>query len=140
MRYRRLDAKDYAREHLRGIWAAALNPMREDFTLDEAGLRVNIAHWRDDLGIDGVFIAGKQGEYFSLSLDERKRNFELAVEAADGRMGTILSCSDQNFDTVLELARHAQDVGADCRTNPRPSRNTGSSCSARPGGRCGRRC
>ena len=24
-----------------------------------------------------------------------------------------MSCSDQNFDTVIELARHAQDVGAD---------------------------
>lgn len=113
MKYSRNDAKDYARENMKGIWAAALNPMRPDYSIDEDGLRRNLDHWIDDLGIDGVFIAGKQGEFFAMSLEERKRNFELAVEACDGRAGTIMSCSDQNFDTVIELARHARDVGAD---------------------------
>ncbi len=48
-----------------------------------------------------------------MSLEERKRNFEIAVDACNGRAGTIMSCSDQNFDIVIELARHAQAVGAD---------------------------
>lgn len=113
MKYSKLDAKDYARDHMRGIWAAALNPFRDDFSLDEEGLRSNIRHWVDDLAIHGLFIAGKQGEFFSMSLDERKRNFEIAVEECDGKAGTIMSCSDQNFDTVIELARHAQNCGAD---------------------------
>ena len=111
--YSKLDAKDYAREHMRGIWAAALNPFAEDLALDEAGLRANIRHWIDDLDIQGLFIAGKQGEFFSMSLAERKRNFEIAVEECDGKAGVIVSVSDQNFDTAKELARHAQDCGAD---------------------------
>ncbi|MEO0635820.1 MAG: dihydrodipicolinate synthase family protein [Pseudomonadota bacterium] len=117
MKYSRLDAKDYARENMTGIWAAALNPFLPDGAFDEAGLRSNIRHWVDDLGISGLFIAGKQGEFFSMSLEERKRNFEIAVdECSRGQgsaAGTIMSASDQNFDTVLELARHAQDCGAD---------------------------
>lgn len=113
MHYSRIDAKDHAREHMRGIWAAALNPFKPDFSFDEDGFRRNIRHWIDDLGIAGLFIAGKQGEFFSMSLAERKRNLEIAVEEADGRAGTIMSVSDQNFDTVLDLARHAQDCGAD---------------------------
>ncbi len=113
MKYKKNEAKDYARENMKGIWAAALNPMKPDFSIDEEGLRRNIDHWIGDLKIRGFFIAGKQGEFFAMSLEERKRNFELAVEACDGRAGTIMSCSDQNFDTVVELARHAQDVGAE---------------------------
>ena len=113
MKYSKSEAKDYAREHMRGIWAAALNPFREDFSLNEEGLRANIRHWVDDLGIAGLFIAGKQGEFFAMSLAERKRNFEIAVEETAGKAGTIMSASDQNFDTVLELALHAQNVGAD---------------------------
>lgn len=113
MKYRKSEAKDYARENMKGIWAAALNPMHDDFTMDESGFNANIHHWIDDLGIDGVFVAGKQGEFFSMSVAERKRNFEVAVEACDGRAGTIMSCSDQNFDTVIELATHAQNIGAD---------------------------
>ncbi|MEJ6392057.1 dihydrodipicolinate synthase family protein [Gymnodinialimonas sp. 2305UL16-5] len=113
MKYSRLDAKDHAREHMRGIWAACLNPFTPDDALNETGLRANIRHWVDDLNIQGLFIAGKQGEFFSMSLDERKRNFEIAVDECNGAAGTIMSASDQNFDTVVELARHAQNCGAD---------------------------
>ncbi|WP_109466275.1 dihydrodipicolinate synthase family protein [Albibacillus kandeliae] len=113
MKYSKLDAKDYARENMKGIWAAALNPFKPDGAFDEAGLRQNIRHWVDDLDINGLFIAGKQGEFFSMSLDERKTNFEIAVEECNGKAATIMSASDQNFDTVVELAKHAQDCGAD---------------------------
>jgi 4-hydroxy-tetrahydrodipicolinate synthase len=112
MRYTRRDAKDYAREHFKGIWAAALTPFTHDGALDEAGLRQNFRHWADDLGIDGVFVCGKQGEFFSMSLPERKRTFEIAVEQLGGER-TIMSCSDQNLDVVLDLARHAKAIGSD---------------------------
>jgi len=112
MKYSRLDAKAYCRENMRGIWAAALQPFNPDFSVDEAGFRKNLAHWVDDLGVDGVFVAGKQGEFFSLSIAERKRAMDAAMEAIGDRAGTIMSCSDQNMDTVIDLARHAQAIGA----------------------------
>lgn len=113
MKYSKSDAKSFAREHFRGIWAAALNPMQPDQSMDEPGLRRNIRHWADDLAIQGLFIAGKQGEFFSLSMEERKRNFEVAVDECGNTCGTIMSCSDQNFNNVVELALHAQTIGAD---------------------------
>ena len=119
MDYRKSDAKSYARQRMRGIWAAAATPFTPgDLAIDEAGLRRNIRHWLDDLAIDGLFIAGKQGEYFSMSVGERKRTMEIAVEEARrggprGRAQTVLSASDQNIDTVIELARHAQAIGGD---------------------------
>ena len=113
MKYAKKDAKSYARANMTGIWAAALTPFNADFSIDEDGLAANLRHWSDDLKIDGLFIAGKQGEFFSLSIPERKRLFDIAARTLDGRAGTIMSCSDQNMDTVLELARHAQKCGAD---------------------------
>ena len=113
MNYTKANAKDYAREHMTGIWAAALMPFTTDHRVDEDGFCENIRHWTEDLGIRGLFIGGKQGEFFSMSVAERKRSFELAVDATGDRGQTIMSCSDQNFDVVLDLARHAQDVGAD---------------------------
>ena len=98
---------------MRGIWAASLNPFRKDLSLDEAGLRANIRHWIDDLDIKGLFIAGKQGEFFSMSVEERKRNFEIAVQECNGKAGVIVSVSDQNLNTVIDLALHAQNCGAD---------------------------
>ena len=49
MNYTKHDAKAYARDHMTGIWAAALNPFNDDLSLDERGLRANIRHWIDDL-------------------------------------------------------------------------------------------
>ena len=121
MDYRKTDAKDHAREHLTGIWAANLTPFDEALRLDEAALRANLDHWIRDLKLGGLFIAGKQAEYFSLSIAERKRLIELSVEAAQaagdrggiGRCGIITSCSDTNLDVVLDLARYSTAVGAD---------------------------
>jgi len=113
MDYAKSDAKAHAKATMKGIWAAALLPFTETLAIDEDGFRENIRHWTEDLGIRGLFISGKQGEFYAMSIEERKRSFELAVEATGDRAQTIMSCSDQNLDVVLELARHAQDVGAD---------------------------
>lgn len=113
MKYSRKDAKSHARATMKGIWAAALMPFTPDLKMDEDGFRENVRHWTEDLGIAGLFITGKQGEFFSMSVDERKRSFDLAVDAVQGRAQTIMSVSDQNMDTVIELARHAQACGAD---------------------------
>lgn len=113
MKYTKKDAKSYSRANMKGIWAAALTPFRNDFSIDEEGFRSNLRHWADDLKIDGVFVAGKQGEFFSLSIPERKRLFDIAADELDGRTGTIMSCSDQNMDTVIDLAKHAQACGAE---------------------------
>ena len=37
MKYKKKDAKEYAFQNMTGIWAAALNPFSEDFSLDENG-------------------------------------------------------------------------------------------------------
>jgi 4-hydroxy-tetrahydrodipicolinate synthase len=111
MNYRGDEAKAYAREHLRGIWAATLTPFTQDLRLDEVGWRRNLRHWYRDLGIAGLFVNGKQGEFYAMSLEERKRAAEVAVAERGG--GVMVSCSDQSLDTVVELAKHAQAIGAD---------------------------
>ena len=112
MRFTRRDAKAYARANFKGLWAAAQTPFLPDLAIDEAGLRRNLRHWVDDLGVDGVFVGGKQGEFFSMSVPERKRLFDIALDEIGGTR-TIMSCSDQNMDVVLDLARHAKAIGSD---------------------------
>jgi 4-hydroxy-tetrahydrodipicolinate synthase len=106
-------AKARARKELRGIWAATLTPFRADLSVDEAGWRRNLRHWYGALGIRGLFVNGKQGEFGSMTVAERKRTAEIAVEEARPfGAGVMVSCSDQSLDTVIELAKHAQSIGA----------------------------
>ncbi len=103
-----------SRDRLRGIWAATLTPFAEDLSVDEAGWRRNLRHWYGALGIRGLFVNGKQGEFASMTVAERRRTTEIAVEEAapfDG--GVMVSCSDQNIDVAADLARHAEAAGAD---------------------------
>ena len=113
MKYTRQQAKEYAREHFCGVWAATATPFDAQLRLDEAGFRTNLKHWVETLKLGGLFVCGKQGEFFSMSVAERKRTFELAVGVAAGRAGIVTSCSDTNLDVVLDLARHSQSIGAD---------------------------
>ena len=113
MNYTKSEAKEYAQEHFRGIFAAGMTPFKADGSSDEEGLRNNLCHWVDDLKIAGLFINGKQGEFFSMTLEERKRQFDIVVEEVGDRCRTVMSCSDENLNTVLELGQHAQDIGAD---------------------------
>ncbi|MGI9599486.1 MAG: dihydrodipicolinate synthase family protein [Acidimicrobiales bacterium] len=107
-------AKARSRERLRGIWAATLTPFSDDLAVDEDGWRRNLRHWYGPLGIRGLFVNGKQGEFASMTIEERKRTVEIAVEeAAPFGGGVMASCSDQSLDVVVELARHAEQVGAD---------------------------
>ena len=121
MKYKKSEAKEYARENMRGIWAANLTPFDAHLKLDEKAYLENLDHWVNTLKLGGLFIAGKQGEFFSMSLPERKRIMEMSVEASAaagnrdgaGHCGIITSCSDTNLDVVLELGRYSQDIGAD---------------------------
>lgn len=121
MDYKKSEAKEYAREHFVGVWAANLTPFDEALRIDEKALRQNMDHWIRDLKLGGLFIAGKQAEFFAMSVEERKRLITLSVEAAQaagdrggiGRCGIITSCSDTNLDVVLDLARHSANAGAD---------------------------
>ena len=113
MNYSKTEAQAYARAHFTGVWAATLTPFLADGRLDEAGFEANIAHWIGPLKIAGLFVTGKQGEFFSMSVAERKRSFQIAAAAVRGRARTVMSCSDTNLDVVIDLARHAMQVGAD---------------------------
>ena len=121
MKYKKNEAKEYAKENMIGVWAANLTPFDENLKLDEKAYRENLDHWIKRLKLGGLFIAGKQAEFFSMSIAERKRLMELSVQAADdagsrdgiGRCGIVTSCSDTNLDVVLDLANHSENIGAD---------------------------
>jgi len=116
MRYDKRESKQYAQQHLRGIWAAVPTTFKENLDLDLEAFGHNVEHWVEKLQIDGLFVGGKQGEFFSMSIEERKRLFETSVRCIRGASrpaGVMLSCSDQNPDVVLKLAQHAEVLSAD---------------------------
>ena len=98
---------------LAGIWAAIHTPFRADFALDEKGIRKNLQHFRHALRLDGIFCNGLMGEYWSLTLAERKRIHELITEEAAPDMGVCPLVNHHSLAETIDLARHAAQTGCD---------------------------
>jgi len=113
MNYEREDSKTAARSSFHGLWAAMTTPFTIDDQLDEEALIGDIDILVDDLKIDGVFCTGVMGEFWALTLEERKRAVEVIVENTRGRIPVLAHTGSTSARETIELTRHAQDTGAD---------------------------
>ncbi|MEK6710844.1 MAG: dihydrodipicolinate synthase family protein [Chloroflexota bacterium] len=113
MKYRKSEAKEYTREHMKGIWAAIPCPFTEDDQLDEAALRKSMRYYIEELKIDGFFCGGLIGEFWALTTEERKRLQKVVVEECYGKAQIIAHTGHQSVGEAISLTRHAEEVGAD---------------------------
>ena len=97
---------------MNGAYAALFTPY------DEKG-RVNpemiekIVNYGIKNGLNGFYLTGTTGEWWLLSLDERKQVMEAAVKAAKGRCKLIAHVGANCTDDSVLLAKHAAKVGID---------------------------
>lgn len=113
MKYRRHEAKEYAKTVLKGVWTALPTTFTDDHALDAAGNAANLRYCIDELKIDGHYCLGNVGEFWALTNEERMRVHEINVEAAGGRIPLIAGCHHQNPYEAAKLAEHARAVGVD---------------------------
>jgi 4-hydroxy-tetrahydrodipicolinate synthase len=114
-------AKMLARERVKGLWIAIPTPFTADGRhVDEDALAASVEHYVDGLRVDGIFCGGVMGEFWALSLEERKRVHELTVRQAAGRVPVMAHVGHHAFAEVLELCEHAaaQGVGFGIAMNP----------------------
>jgi 4-hydroxy-tetrahydrodipicolinate synthase len=113
MKYSKGEAKEYAREALRGIWTSLPYHFTADDALDEAAIRRNVETVISDLRVDGHYSDGNVAEFWSMSLAERMRAQETMLEATAGRVPLMAGTHHQSAGEALALTRHAQDIGCD---------------------------
>ena len=113
MKYRKNEAKEYARTALKGVWTALPYCFTADDRLDEAGNAANLEHSITQLKIDGHYCSGNVAEFWAMTNEERMRAHEINVEAAKGRIPLIAGCHHQNPYEVIKLAKHAEAIGID---------------------------
>lgn len=100
------------RKKLRGPVVAVTTPFKPDLSLDLDGMR-QLVKFYVQRGIGPLIIGGSTGEFYSLTMDERKAILEVAVEQSAGRLPIIAGCPHSGTKLALELVQHAQETGAD---------------------------
>jgi 4-hydroxy-tetrahydrodipicolinate synthase len=110
----RIPAKALAREKVRGLWIAIPTPFTADGRhVDDDALAASIEYYVAGLRVDGIFCGGVMGEFWALSLDERKRVHELVVRQVGGRVPVMAQIGHHVFADTLDLCEHALAAGVD---------------------------
>jgi dihydrodipicolinate synthase/N-acetylneuraminate lyase len=79
--------------------------------IDEAATLAHL-EFLVEAGVDGIFALGTTGEFFVMSLEERKRVAALVVRGAAGKTPVFVHVGANSTADTIELARHAQGIGA----------------------------
>lgn len=101
---------DISRFH--GVVPAMATPFTPDFMLDVP----RIAELIEDYiaaGVHGISVAGSQGEFFALDMDEHLQLIEAAVQVVDGRVPVYAGTGAATTRQSIALTQAAEAMGVD---------------------------
>src|SRR5690606_42133210 len=96
---------------LRGSIPPLATPFRGEAVDDDAYGR--LCEFQLTEGSHGVLVDGTTAEPSTLSVEERNRLVDVAVEAVGGRLPVVAATGSQSFAETEALTRHAVAAGAD---------------------------
>lgn len=66
-----------------------------------------------DGGVNGVLLLGSSGEFFAISMEEKKELIDFAVKCINKRVELIVGTTSMILDEIVELSDYALKAGAD---------------------------
>ncbi|WP_284639284.1 dihydrodipicolinate synthase family protein [Paenibacillus silviterrae] len=96
----------------RGVHVAMNSCYTSDGEISQNAVK-QLTRFLIDRGVNGIYVGGSTGEGMLQSVDERKRVLEAALEEARGQITVIAHIGAINTRDSIELAKHAELVGAD---------------------------
>ena len=94
-----------------GAWPALVTPFTAEDQVNIVVLR-ELVEYLIDKGIGGFYVCGGTGEGLFMSPGERKVVTETVVDQVDGRVPVIAHIGSMIVGDAVQLAAHAQQVGA----------------------------
>lgn len=111
--------KRYNITEIKGVIPATLTFFDENELVDERRTR-DMIEFMLSTGVDGFYLTGSTGMCFTMTLEERKRVVEIVVDQVQGRVPIIVHVGDIGTKKSIELAQHAERVGADAISSVPP--------------------
>ena len=100
------------KKNLEGIIVPVVTPFDAAENVDEKALRAMV-NYLIESGVHGLFPAGTQGEFYALTVDEKKRVMDIVIEEAAGRIFVMPNTGAITTREAVELSRYAEQAGAD---------------------------
>ena len=97
---------------IKGVLPALATPLNADESINTDALK-KLINYLMEKKADGFYIGGGTGEGHNLRIGERMKLAEEAVKEIGGRVPAIIQVASTVFSSAVELARHAENIGAD---------------------------
>ena len=97
---------------MKGIFAPIVTPFRQDDTVDEAGLRGNVAQWMTT-PLTGLVVLGSNGEAVQLEDGEADRVIEIVRSAVPRGRPLIAGTGRESTKATIAASRRAAAAGVD---------------------------
>ena len=98
---------------LRGTYTVILTPFTEDgSTINESMLRW-LVDFQISEGIHGIITLASNGEFLSLSDEERHQVAHIVVDQAAGRVPVVVGTAAESTTDVIRYTKDAESLGAD---------------------------
>jgi 4-hydroxy-tetrahydrodipicolinate synthase len=94
----------------KGIIPAMVTPIDEKGSINESALRKLTNHLIDG-GVHGLFPVGSQGEFFSLTFEQKKEAIRIVVDETRGRVPVYAGTGAVTTREAIETTKMAQDWG-----------------------------
>jgi len=104
----------------RGIYPAICTPFTAADDAVDLEAQRRVVRFALDSGAHGIVAFGLAGEVMKLTSDERRALTDVIVDEVSGRVPVLVGAGAPSVRASVELARHAEQAGADCVVLPAP--------------------
>lgn len=99
-------------DQLKGIVPALVTPFLSDGAVDLSGMRRLISRMLD-AHVHGLLLVGTVGEFYALTLDEKRDIFEAAADEVGGRIPVVAGTGAVTTREAVQITRVAAKAGVD---------------------------
>ncbi|MBP2664880.1 MAG: yagE [Firmicutes bacterium] len=96
----------------KGVLSPIITILDEQGRIDFKGNETHINRLIDN-GINGILFLGSIGEFFALSMEEKKEFIKFAIKTVNKRVPVLIGTGGTVQAEVIELTRFAEQAGAD---------------------------
>jgi len=96
-----------------GCHVPIITPFKDDFSIDEAGLRKLVNYLIEDMKCDGLVPTGTTGESPTLDHKEHIKVIKIVIDEVNGRVPVMAGTGSNSTQEAVEMTKQAMDLGAD---------------------------
>jgi 2-dehydro-3-deoxy-D-pentonate aldolase len=96
----------------KGVFSPVITILDQEGKIDFKGMQEHIDHLINH-GLDGLLFLGSMGEFFALSVEEKKEFIIFSIQAVNHRVPVLIGTGGTSVEEVVDLTQFAESQGAD---------------------------